>query len=141
MTKRRPRIFLSAAHRDRNFANRLANEIDRLGGQSYFAGPKLKPGEQWQETAEKELRSADLLVFVVPPIEGEGKLALSEIGAAKALGKPIFAIITDWEHTATANTNVATRLADNIIRDGRTRPLSEIAKSVLNIAMTGSQAA
>jgi hypothetical protein len=89
-------IFLSYANADRAFVAKIAKEPAKAGARPFDAADlKLKVGEQVFEQLRRELASSDLVVFVVPSQEGEGRWALAEIGAAKALDKDILAILPD----------------------------------------------
>jgi nucleoside 2-deoxyribosyltransferase len=69
----------------------------------------IPAGEDALDLVVEEVSKADLLVFVVPEHEGEGKNALMELGMAKAKGKPIVPVVLD--ESRIANSRVATTLS------------------------------
>lgn len=92
--KPKPRIFLSYADADRAFAAKLANGLAKAG---INASDLTRPqdGKTRFEAFRKELVASDLVVFVVPSRQGEGRWALAEVGAARALDKQILAVVPD----------------------------------------------
>lgn len=80
--------------------------------------PCVRPGPKFRATSAfpafedildpvvDEVGRADLLVFMVPEREGEGRNALMELGMARANGKPIVPVVLDA--TRVANSDVAT---------------------------------
>ena len=131
MAERHPRVFLSAAWSDRDFVEQLTAEIARQGGIP-FAPTDLQPADNIFDRIRSELEAADIVVFVVPSREGEGRTALFEIGAAKALGKRILALVPDQARSA--NTEVAVQLADQMLLDTGSKPAAEVANSVIAAA-------
>ncbi|MDQ4060946.1 MAG: nucleoside 2-deoxyribosyltransferase [Pseudomonadota bacterium] len=131
MTERHPRVFLSAAWSDREFVEQLTAEIARQGGVP-FTPADLQPADNVFDRIRREIEAADLVVFVVPRREGEGKTALFEIGAARALGKRILALVPD--RTRSANTEVAVQLADQMLLDTGSKSTAEVANSVITAA-------
>jgi hypothetical protein len=70
----------------------------------------LPAGTDISSAILRSLRRADLVVFVVPRFEGQGKAALAELGAARAIGKRIVSVLPDT--TRAANSDVATALSE-----------------------------
>jgi hypothetical protein len=125
------RVFLSYANEDRTFAARLKQALSAHGAETLDPGDDLRPGKDWSAAILKSLKRADLLVFVVPRYEGQGKSALVELGAAKAMGKRIVSVLPD--RARAANTDVAMALGDTHyvgddrdINDWAGRVLSEL---------------
>ena len=133
--KQSRRIFISASAGDRAFAEKLSNAIRGLGVQSSFDLQGFDLGEEWQKRLMDELSSSDLLVFVLPSREGEGKSAFFEVGAATSLGKPIVIVVQDWTKTSSSNTEFAVQLAKNHIVDASRRRIEDVARSVLSTAI------
>lgn len=96
------RVFISRAHEDETFANRLARLLEG-DGYSVFSNISLEPGDDWDSAIIDGLRSADIVIFVVPAREGGGKNALAELGAAKAMGKQIVPILPDTSRSWNAD--------------------------------------
>jgi hypothetical protein len=123
------RVFLSYALDDRPFAERLARVLSARGAETFDPVKDFEPGENWSDAILKSLRRADLLVFVVPRFEGQGKSALVEVGAAKAMGKRIVSVLPD--RARAANTEVATALGETHYL-GNDRDLNKWADRVLS---------
>ena len=104
------RVFLSYALEDRPFAARLKRALSARGAQTFDPAEDLRPGADLSAAILKALKQADLLVFVVPRFEGQGKSALVELGAAKAMGKRIVSILPD--RARAANTDIAMALSE-----------------------------
>lgn len=133
--KQSRRIFISASTGDRAFAEKLSNAIRDLGMQSFFDFQDIESGDEWNKKLMQELRSSDLLVFVLPSKEGEGKSALFEVGAATSLGKPIVVVVQDWTKTSSSNTDFAVQLSHNHIVDASRRRIEDVARSVISTAV------
>jgi nucleoside 2-deoxyribosyltransferase len=104
------RIFLSYAPEDRAFAARLKRAFGARGAETFDPIDDLRPGEDISSGILRRLRRADMVVFVVPRYEGQGKAALVELGAAKALGKRIVSVLPD--RARAANSEVASALGE-----------------------------
>lgn len=124
------KVFLSYASGDREFASRVRDAVAGQGAEAVDVQPDLKPGSDPGAAVMDALRSADLFVFVVPEKEGSGKHALMELGAAKALGKRIVALMPD-RHRA-SNTDVAVRLSDVMLLDAGEKPADTVAEQLLS---------
>jgi len=103
------RVFLSYASEDQPFATRLKKVLSEHGAETLDPSDVV-PGEDFSAAVLKTLKRADLLVFVVPRFEGQGKSALVELGAAKALGKRVVSVLPD--RARAANTDVAVALSE-----------------------------
>jgi nucleoside 2-deoxyribosyltransferase len=88
------KVFISSSRADRPFAERLRKEIaalaaEVLGDSEMFAG-----GENWDQALRNALEASDALVLVVPePGARKANTAFFEAGAARALGKPVVAVL------------------------------------------------
>lgn len=125
------KIFLSYASSDRVFAARLSKEIAKTGARTYDMS-SLQAGEHIFDTFRKELNAADLFVLLVPPHEGEGRNALFEIGAAKALDKRILAVLP--ERKRFANSGFASSLSDFSMLDASNLSMKALASSIVSSA-------
>ncbi|MDN2580535.1 toll/interleukin-1 receptor domain-containing protein [Aquibium sp. ELW1220] len=96
------RVFISHAHEDDMFADRLARLLEG-DGYSVFSNVSLEPAADWTSTILDGLRSADVVIFVVPAREGGGKNALAELGAAKAMGKRIVPVLPETSRSWNAD--------------------------------------
>ena len=99
------RVFISYAASDEAFSKRLRRALADRGAQVFDPHTDMTPGTAWDSALLSQLRKSDLVIFVVPRYEGEGKKALYEIGAARAVGKPVVSILPD--QVRRANNDVA----------------------------------
>jgi hypothetical protein len=108
-------LFISYALADRKYAQELTAALRNKGFEVFRDEDSIVAGEDFGESILSGLRNAELVLFVVPKESGEGKNALYEVGAAKALGKKIFAVMP---HGRTSGArDVALGLADLIFLD------------------------
>lgn len=90
---KRGKVFLSYATADQSFAEKLAATL-RDKGYEVLDPDFLGTGEKIQDEILESLRDADRIIVVVPP-STSNKFVLFELGAARALGKPIMAVMPD----------------------------------------------
>ena len=124
-------IFLSYAKADSSFAARIAEELTKAGARPFDASG-IKTGGQIFQSLRKELVSSDLVVFVVPSQEGEGRWALAEIGAARALDIGILAVVPD--RARYANSSFLKSLTDRPVIDATDRSPSDLANTIVSSA-------
>jgi hypothetical protein len=108
-------LFISYAQADRQYARELMAALRSKGLDVFRDEDSLAEGENFSETILGVLKNAELIVFVVPKESGEGKNALYEVGAAKAMGKRIFAVMPHGRGSGARD--VALGLADLIFLD------------------------
>jgi TIR domain len=125
------RVFFSYSIADQAFADKLRNAMVRPDVE--IVDPiELTPGDDVADTIQEALSQSDLFVYVIPEKGGSGKWSLFELGAAKALGKRIVAVLPDSSRMA--NSEVATRLADLLLVEKADTPASDIAQKILENA-------
>jgi hypothetical protein len=122
------RIFISYSLSDRPIADKLRKALADFHVQ-IFDPADAGTGEKAFDQIEQALKGADLFVYIVPEKEGSGKWSLSELGAAKALGKRIMAVLADSGRVA--NSEVAAKLADSLVLD---QSPNEVARKILEEA-------
>jgi hypothetical protein len=126
-------LFISYAQTDRHYAQELSQALRSRGFEVFRDDDPLIAGENYADLILDALKNAELVVFVVPKESGEGKNALFEVGAAKALGKRIFAIMPHGR--ASAGRDVAMGLADLIFMNvSETQPdkIADIVERALD---------
>ena len=123
------RLFLSYAMSDQVFAAKLKRALAARGVEAFDSHKDLKPGEDISASLIGRLKRSDMLIFVVPRFEGQGKGALAELGAAKALGKRIVAVLPD--RMRFANTDVSV-LGNTYSLDAAGRDVSALADRLLS---------
>ena len=122
-------VFLSYADSDRAFASRLSDVLSETGARAWDPTKAMRPGDDISESILAGLRESDIVVFVVPEREGAGKNALAELGAARALGKRIVAVVP--ETTRFYNAEVARLLSDSAVVDASTVPPEHLANAIM----------
>jgi hypothetical protein len=130
----RRNIFISHAADDRQFAEELRQALTLTDQSVDVFDPysDTKVGEDRSAVIEEKIRDSDVFVYIVAGKAGLGKSSLFEVGAAKALGKRIVAVLPNSARVA--NTEVAARLADDLVLDAESKPTSEIVKKILEKA-------
>lgn len=135
-------LFISYALADRKYAQELKAALQSKGFDVFQDVDSLTAGEDFSESILSGLRNAELVLFVVPKESGEGKNALYEVGAAKALGKKIFAVMPHGRGSGARD--VALGLADLIFLDtSETEPdrIADIVESTAQRQSTGQKLA
>ena len=112
------RVFVSHANSDHVFASRIAKALSNAGVKALGQIEVGTRTEGWDEAILADIRSSDILVFVVPEREGAGKNALAELGAAYALGKPIVGVVPNASRYH--NAEVARMLSRTAVVDAST---------------------
>ena len=130
MTRERSkRVFLSYAAKDREFAHQLRETLVRRGA-SVFMDESVSPGEKWSEGLRKEIENATALILLIPSLESSNRNDVwAEAGAAKALGKPILAVLPP-RHKGTRR-ELPTDIAGLLVLDTDERPLENTADTLL----------
>src|SRR6516165_1264478 len=83
-------IFISSSFEDRDFAKQLGSVL-RSRGAIVF---QTDPGSDWAEVLRREIEQSSVLILVIPSRHATNRNnVLFEAGAAKALGKRIFAVL------------------------------------------------
>lgn len=125
-------VFLSYSPSDEEYAQRLKSTLSVRGVTTLDAHDAVAPGQSTSDSLESLLRRSDILAFVVPSREGQGRWALAELGAARALGKRIVGIVPDTSHYG--NADVVRRLSSGGLIDASRWRDSDIADMVLAAA-------
>lgn len=124
------RVFLSHALEDRKFVSELSRALKARGAETFVDYEHVRPGEDVSTTILAQLQRSDLVVFVVPRFEGQGKNALFELGAAKALGKRIVAVLP--EGVRRSNSDIASALSRTLLLDASAKNVGLLADQVLS---------
>jgi len=88
------RIFLSYAATDSNYANRLRSLMSQRLDWHVFTTEVLSAGEDWASRIKDEIARCDIFVVLLSSDSVNSKWVLSELGAAWALNKLIFPVVT-----------------------------------------------
>jgi predicted nucleotide-binding protein len=129
MPEVKKRVFISYAREDRAFAHELAQLMKRPGV-SVFADTDVTPGSLWSDVLRKEIEQASALVLVIPSDRvGDRNNIWFEAGAAKALGKPVLAVLPPQRQSGTVE--FPTDLAGLLVLDADRRPLQSVVETLL----------
>ncbi|MBL7183548.1 MAG: toll/interleukin-1 receptor domain-containing protein [Anaerolineae bacterium] len=77
-------VFLSYSHRNRRVATRLEAELEARNVHVYRDVTSLQPGEHWQASLERAVRSADCVVVLVSPAAAASDWVRREVNWATA---------------------------------------------------------
>jgi nucleoside 2-deoxyribosyltransferase len=90
------KLFLSYSRPDQDFAWRLRDRLAAMGLIVDEPASGIKAGEPWVDSIRKVLEQADAMLVVIPESgRGTANNVFFELGAARALNKPILAVIPD----------------------------------------------
>jgi hypothetical protein len=88
------KVFISFSRADRSFAERLGRDMRALGADVLSDDIWSKPGANWDQGLRDALEASDGVVLIVPaPGAQKANTAFFEAGAARALGKPVVAVL------------------------------------------------
>jgi hypothetical protein len=122
-------VFISYALDDRDFARRLGSLMEQRGA-SVFLDADVRPGDLWADVLRREIERATALVLIIPSRNVANRNTVwFEAGAAKALGKPILAVLPP--HHKVDRGELPTDLADLLVLNADQRPLENIADMLL----------
>jgi predicted nucleotide-binding protein len=128
------KIFVSYALEDKDFAKKLANVIERTGA-CVFSDAASPAGGVWADILRREIESADALILVIPSRNAPNRNNVwFEAGAAKALGKPVMAVLPPRAETARAE--LPTDIAGVLVLDADQRSWEGIAQMLMRAVET-----
>jgi nucleoside 2-deoxyribosyltransferase len=122
------KAFISYSRNDAAFAASLRNEIERLGVTAWLDVRDMPPGDSVYDNLRQAIEGSDALILVVPETgTSQANAAIFEAGAAKALGKPVLAVMPDAR-----GRELPVSVADFAILDALRKPLADVAKSLVH---------
>ena len=131
------RVFISYAHEDKAFASELGNLMMKRGA-SVFSDTDLTPGSLWSDVLRREIEQATALVLIIPTHHVANRNHVwFEAGAAKALGKPVLAVLPPKHESGTVD--LPTDIAGLLVLDADRRSLESVADTLLQ-AVPGKSA-
>jgi nucleoside 2-deoxyribosyltransferase len=87
-------VYISHSRADSAFAEQLRSRIQALGANVWSDEVGIRPGEDFEQALREALETSDGVVLVVPePGTAKANAAFFEAGAARALGKPVVAVL------------------------------------------------
>lgn len=75
-------VFISHAHEDVEFAQRLANDLEAHGWRVWIAPTSIKPGEKWVDAINRGLSESGVFVLVMTPSAIESRWVQTETNGA-----------------------------------------------------------
>jgi hypothetical protein len=86
------KAFISYAHKDRAYADRLATALTG-GGMSVSRDTAPRAGEPWADHLRHSLSDSTVVIALMSPEAAQSPYVMSEIGAALAAQKPVVPVI------------------------------------------------
>jgi hypothetical protein len=124
------KLFISYSWADRSFAEGLENRIRALGVDILSDENSLRPGQDLGGALREALEASDGVVLVVPaPGTARANNAFFEVGAARALGKPVVAVIPSSEPSRIRE--LPTDMYELAVFDGSRINSEALAKSIV----------
>jgi len=87
-------IFISYAHKDKDLAKDLADELKEEGLHPWFDEYELRPGESWEDQLRNGLEKSNLLILLFSAGEPSPNV-LFEAGVALAKGTKVVVISSE----------------------------------------------
>lgn len=105
------KIFISHTRKaeDRDWARRLAQQLQERGFSVWLDDLEIRPGEQWQDKIEQGLRNSDVIVSLVDAEDVENPSLLFELGAALSLNKRLVPIVPEQVNPSQLPSSVRNR--------------------------------
>jgi nucleoside 2-deoxyribosyltransferase len=123
-------VFISHSRADRVFAERLGSGIRALGANVVSDESRLRPGESFDHALREALEASDGVVLVVPePGSAQANSAFFEAGAARALGKPIVAVLPNADPSRVGE--LPSDVYGRAVFDGSKVATEALAKSIV----------
>jgi hypothetical protein len=124
------RVFISYAREDRDFARRLG-ELMNQRGVSVAWDFDTAFGSDWSDGLRRQIEDADALVLLIPSHGMANRNTIwFEAGAAKALGKPVLAVLPPSRDPG--STELPTDLAGLLVLDADRRSLESVADTLVH---------
>jgi hypothetical protein len=87
-----PQVFLSYAHADFEFVNRLAGDLRRRQVKVWF-DERLQTGEAWRRKLAAAIKSTDAFLILLSPESVKSKMVLWELTTAQQARKTVFPLL------------------------------------------------
>lgn len=87
------RVFISYAQEDSEWKKKFEKVLINHGI-GVWDTDKIRPGDNWREEIEKELRESDIIVTLIDKNNVKSPWVFFELGAAIGMGKKVVAIIS-----------------------------------------------
>jgi hypothetical protein len=133
------RVFMSYANEDRAFASRLGALMMERGVSVASNEATGTRGRSIDDALRDAIEGATALLLLIPSQHASDRnVTWFEAGAAKALGKPVLAVLPPSREPGT--TELPTDLAGLLVLDADRRPLESIADMLVQAVPAGELA-
>jgi NAD(P)H-dependent FMN reductase len=121
------KLFISYSRGDAAFVDSLRRGLERLGVCVIDPIVDAKPGDSLDHRLRQAIGESDAAILVTPETGSSGaNMAFFEAGAAKALGKPVFAVMPG------AGDRELPSVADFAILDAARKSSDDVARSLVH---------
>jgi hypothetical protein len=125
---RTKRLFFSFVAVDAEFSHGLMNAVESRGWSAISVPNAIRPGDLWAEAVRGEIEAASAIVLVIPGEDVANRNYIwFEVGAAKALGKRVLAVLPPERRPKTLPLD----LADVVVLDAGRRSLETIVDTII----------
>jgi tetratricopeptide (TPR) repeat protein len=130
------RIFISHSSRDQKQAEELKHWLTSIGFERAFLDfdkhTGIAPGADWERTLYREMERAQAVILTLTKNWFDSKWCFAEFTQARALGKPIFAVI----ETPTGETSVVSSDIQHLdLTTERDQGLARLAHQLTRVAL------
>ncbi|MHC4248111.1 MAG: toll/interleukin-1 receptor domain-containing protein [Planctomycetota bacterium] len=122
-----PKVFISYAHDDQQIASRLVSELQDVSLPAWMAAADVNAGEPIMSKLREELACSSAVVVLLSPKSLASSWVQFEIGAARALGKPIVPVLIEGDGV---EGSIPDSLSEVQSIDARREPLREVARRI-----------
>lgn len=99
-TRATPDVFISYSTADGPFAAELAEDLRRVGVESFLAPRSVRTASDWVESIRRALAECRVFILVATPKATESEWCTLEIGGAWALNKEIVTVLRHVDVTS-----------------------------------------
>lgn len=122
-------VFLSYALADPAFAEDLANRMKGYGVTIIDPTALMTAGNAWADTISAKINTSDAVLLIVPSAGSNGaNNAFVEAGAARALGKRVFAVLP--ERATGRMKDVPADISSLLVTDATSQPIDQVARTL-----------
>jgi hypothetical protein len=90
-----PKIFISYAHEDKEFAEKLYKELQGMPFEVWWDQAELHVGDDIKEKLDQSLKNSDYLLFISSKNSSSSEWASKEITKALEMKKKILPVVSD----------------------------------------------
>jgi len=124
---------------DREFADELKRAITNRGHTVQELSTSVSSGSVWADAVQLTLKSSDAVVLIVPEPGSPGaNNAFFEVGAARALGKPVLAVMPD--RGAIRGRDFPVDLVGVLVVDAAQKPIESVVDTLVHALPANAEA-